>query len=402
MTAHYDVIISGGGLVGATLALSLAHLPLSVAFIDPVAQAPAMATDDRTFTLSLGSQRALSTLGAWRYIDWARATPIRRIHVSDHRGRFGFTHLDADELGVEALGYVTENTALLGALYQALAATEVTAIVGRYRGHTTTADNVTVTIDTPDGEQVVGGRLLVGADGTHSPVRHGAGIGWQCTDYHRQAIVVNCAVDTPTAQVAYERFTAEGPVAALPAGANRYTLVVSQRDAQDLLASDDAAFHAYLQGLFGRRLGTFISSGRRLCFPLTLQRTRMPCARRTVVVGNAAQTLHPVAGQGFNLGLRDVATLADQIAREVRAGADLGADSVLASYAQARRVDTDRTISFTNGLVRIFSIPGPWAMVARNLALTGVDCLFPIKRALAHRSMGLAAPLPRLLRGLSP
>lgn len=398
----HDIIISGGGLVGATLALSLAQLPLAVVLIDPKAQAPAPAPDDRTFTLSLSSQRALSTLGVWHHIDPARATPIQRIHVSDHRGRFGFTHLDARELGVEALGYVTENTALLAALYQAMAVTGVTTLTGRYRTHTATAAGVAVTIDTAGGEHVVNGRLLVGADGTDSLVRHTAGIGWRRTDYHRQALVVNGTVDAPTANVAYERFTADGPVAALPAGDHRYTLVISQRNARHLMVSDDQSLHACLQGLFGNRLGIFTGSGRRLCFPLALQRARRPLARRTVVVGNAAQTLHPVAGQGFNLGLRDVATLADHIAGAVRGGTDPGADAVLAAYAQARRADTDRTIGFTDGLIRIFGIPGPWAALARNVALTGVDCLFPVKHALARRSMGLVGPLPRLLRGLNP
>ncbi len=397
------MVICGGGLVGATLGLSLAHLPLSIAIIDPTPSSQtATRADDRTFTLALGTKRALMTLGVWSLIPAARIHAIRHIHVSDARGGFGFTHLDAGELGVEALGYVTESGALWDALRAALARTSIHLITGTVQAAIRRDGRQHITVDGAGASQTLAARLLVGADGTASAVRSFAGIGVQRRSYGREAVVVNCAVSKPQKDTAFERFGADGPIAALPAGRNQYTMVISERRAQDLLALPDAGFLKHLQKRFGDRLGTFVDAGRRLSFPLALTRAHTPVGEGVVLVGNAAHTLHPVAGQGFNLGLRDAAALADHLARAIKCGEPIDNAAVLDGYARARRADTEDTIAFTDSLVRIFALNGGIPAAVRNLALTAIDCLPGVKQMLARQTMGLKGPVAGILRGVKP
>ncbi len=402
--ASYDVVICGGGLVGTSLALSLAHLPLTIALVDPAPKAPRRHPDDRTFTLAQGSKRALAKLGVWARLAPASTHALTEIEVSDRAGHFGLTHLRADELGVEALGYVTENRALLAALYATLKTTGVQLIAGRFAGMSETpgADASRIALEGADGPLAVRARLLVGADGTHSAVRAALGLGVRQRDYGREALVTNVTVSSPRPHTAFERFSPQGPVAALPLADGRYTFVVSRRDAKTWEEWPEARFCEALEGLFGRRLGHLTACGRRLRFPLILQIATRARGARTVLVGNAAHTLHPVAGQGFNLGLRDVAHLADGIAAAVRAGGDIGGEAVLAAYEAQRQRDVRNTVGFTDGLVRVFGNDFGPLVIARNLALTAVDCLPSLKRALALRTMGLKRPLPRLLKGLAP
>lgn len=398
----FDIVICGGGLVGTSLALSLAHLPLTICLIDPAAAPPPRHTDDRTFTLAQGSKRALTSLGVWQRLPENSFHPIREIEVSDRSGGFGLTHIRAQELGLEALGFVTENAALLQALYGALKDTSVVIRAGRFEGLETGADSATVTLSGTSGRESLSCRLLVGADGTDSAVRQALAIPVTRQAYGREALVTNCQVSAPKPRTAFERFTPEGPLAALPLGDDRYTFVISCEHAKDWQDLDEPQFLARLERAFGRRLGHFRASGRRLRFPLVLQKAACPAAPRTILVGNAAHTLHPVAGQGFNLGLRDVAALADTIAMAFRQQEDFGGRACLDRYSAGRTRDTAHTIGFTDGLVRIFSNTIGPLVVARNLALTLVDCVAPIKRALAVRTMGLKGPLPSLLRGVKP
>jgi len=398
----YDIVICGGGLVGTTLALCLAHLPLSIALIEPQPQAPKRSPDDRTFTLAQGSKRALSALGVWSRLADGSFHAITEIEVSDRRGRFGLAHILAREQGVEALGYVTENAALLEALYSTIATTAVKVIKGRFLALERQALTAVVTLDGSEGPARVKGRLVIGADGTRSAVRAACGIGVSLREYGRHAIVANCQVSQPLPHTAFERFAPHGPIAALPLGQDRYTFVISRPDAPQWQAFDDEQFLVELEAAFGTRLGRFLAAGRRQSFPLTLQLAETAVAARVAIIGNAAHTLHPVAGQGFNLGLRDAAVLADHIAAALRTSEDYGSLEFLQTYADKRTADTRATVRFTDGLVRLFSLDvGPIAW-ARNLALTCVDCLPPVKHALAQRTMGLKGPLPRLMRGLKP
>ena len=398
----HDIVICGGGLVGASLALALSHLPLDICLLDPAPQAPAPRADDRTFTIAQGSKRALTTLGAWSRISRQDFQPITEIEVSDRAGRFGFTHLFADELGVDALGFVTGNVALLAALYGALGETGVTLRRGRFGEITRDDKSATVALAAGEKGHQLKCRLLVGADGTHSAVRGACGIDVHRHDYGREAIVSNCRVSAPRPTTAFERFTPEGPIAALPIGDDRYTFVISRPDAPEWQALDEDLFIDRLRATFGDRLGRVLGASPRLRFPLMRQHAREWVAPRVALIGNAAHTLHPVAGQGFNLGLRDVAVLADRLAEAVRAGADYGDLAWLRDYERIRQMDVANTTRFTDGLVRLFAPRlGPVA-IARAVALNLVDGVPAVKRMLAVRTMGLKAPLPKLFRGIKP
>lgn len=400
--SSYDVVICGGGLVGASLALSLAHLPLRICLVDPIAAPPPPSRDDRTFTLAQGSKRALVSLGVWPLLSPQSFEPIQEIHVSDRAGGFGFTHIRAAEVGVDALGFVTQNAALLGALYKALHSTSVTLRVGLFEQVDQQIDEAVVTVEGPQGRERLHTRLLVGADGTQSAVSAFCAIPVSKQDYGREALVANCHMSAPKRGVAFERFTPEGPIAALPIGDNRYTFVVSRASAKEWQDMPEAEFLSELHRIFGDRLGRFLQVGRRLRFPLIRQNAPRPIAARVVLVGNAAHTLHPVAGQGFNLGLRDVAVLADRIAQATRQHEDFGSMPQLEAYGASRVQDTANTMRFTDGLIRLFSHDVGPITTARNVGLTLVDCLPPLKRALALRTMGLKGSLPRLMRGLKP
>ena len=399
---RHDIVICGGGLVGASLALALAHLPLDICLLDPAPHAPKPRTDDRTFTIAQGSKRALATLGAWSRLSRKDFQPITEIEVSDRAGRLGLTHLFADELGVDALGFVTGNVALLAALYEALSETGVTLRRGRFAGMTTNDEHAIVTLAGEQEGKRLECRLLVGADGTHSAVRGACEIGVYRHDYGREAIVSNCRVSAPRPTTAFERFTPDGPIAALPIGDDRYTFVISRPDATEWQALDEDPFRDRLTKTFGDRLGRILAASPRLRFPLMRQHAREWVAPRVALIGNAAHTLHPVAGQCFNLGLRDVAVLAERLAEAVRGGDDYGDATWLRSYAQVRQADVANTTRFTDGLVRIFAQRlGPVA-IARALALNLVDGAPALKRMLAVRTMGLKAPLPKLFRGIKP
>jgi len=401
----YDVLIVGGGMVGASLAVALRSLPLKVGLIEAVEfeSSAQPSYDDRTVALSYGSKRIFETLGVWKRIEANGATAIRRIHISD-RGRFGFARLSHTDAGVEALGWVVENRALGRALKDTLADCPgltffCPAIMEAVEY---AADCAQVRIRRGERVETLTARLVVAADGGRSLVREQAGIETRRREYHQTALVTNVTPEQPHANVAYERFTDSGPLAFLPMSDNRCAVVwsLSPERAEELLRLDDAAFLAALQERFGQRLGRFLKAGRRAAYPLARTEVMEHVRSRLALIGNAAHTVHPVAGQGFNLGLRDVATLAQVLSEAQRAGEDPGDLALLQRYAQWRRRDVWATSSFTNGLVRIFSNDLPPLSVVRNLGLVAVDLFPPAKRALLRLSMGLAGRLPRLARGL--
>jgi 2-octaprenyl-6-methoxyphenol hydroxylase len=399
-----DVLIAGGGLIGASLAVALAPLALRVAVVE--AQLPASAAqptyDDRSTAISEGSRRILSAIGAWQRIG-AAATAIRSIHVSD-RGRFGVTRLEAAEHGVSALGHVVENRVLGAALWQRLRAASAIEVIapGRVLEAEPREDGVSVAIEAAGERRTLASRLLVVADGAHSGLRERLGVGAERREYGQVAIVVNVTPRRFHQHVAYERFTDSGPLAFLPATNGRCAVVwtVWAEEADEILALDDAAFLSRLQTLFGHRLGALIRAGRRSGWPLELVTAEQQTGERFVVLGNAAHALHPVGGQGFNLALRDVAVLAELIADAVAKGADPGDGALLARYAAWRRDDQSRSVEFTDGLVRLFTNPFTPVKAARGAGLVALDLLPFAKEALARRSMGLAGRLPRLARGL--
>jgi 2-octaprenyl-6-methoxyphenol hydroxylase len=331
-----DVAIVGGGLVGASLALALAPTRRSVLLIEavPPDSAAQPSFDDRSSALGNGSRRVLETLGVWPHLA-AAATPITAIHVSD-AGHFGAARLEAAELGLEAFGYVVPNRAIGAALWRALEPAPVARRVGAQVERVDldpTAARLTVK-DAAGGVEHVSARVVVAADGAHSRVRAAAGIDAEVQDYHQVAIVANLEAERRSGGIAYERFTPTGPLVLLPITAGRYTVVwtLAPERAEHMLASPEAEFVAELQRCLGWRVGRVRMAGKRASYPLALARAQAMAGTRAVLVGNAAQALHPIAAQGFNLGLRDAAALAERLA----AAADPGADAVLADYARAR------------------------------------------------------------------
>lgn len=390
--------IAGGGMVGLSLAAALAKLPLDVVVIEPVApeadEQPSF--DARTTALSSGSRRILEGIGAWSAVA-SRATPIRRIHVSE-RGVFGTANLTAAEQGVASLGYTIENRLLGQALRERVAGFPrvrvLRARVGRLEPG---ADSVRLTTDAGDAHEA---RLLVAADGAHSAVRAALGIGASISDYGQHAIIAHVDTTRFHDYTAYERFTPTGPLAVLPIAEGRSAVVwtLAPEAARRALELDDRAFLAGLQDAFGQRLGRFTRVGRRQAYPLALTRADRLTASRAAVLGNAAQALHPVAGQGFNLALRDVAMLAELIA-DAGSG-DPGGSALLERYAAWREPDRDAVIRFTDTLVRGFGLPLAPIRLARGQGLLFFDLLRPVKREFARRTMGLAGRQPRLVRGL--
>src|SRR5580704_13355985 len=408
MPRAFDIAIVGGGMVGASLAVALAPLGLKVALVEAFAHDSAAqpSFDERTTALSNGSCRILRTLGVWPGVE-AQATPIRKIHVSD-QGRFGFARIDAAEQGLTAMGYVVPNRALGSALWSRLeegAAIQVycPAEVSRIQdGERAVSLEIAGTSRTAG----IDAQLVVAADGAHSAVRRAFGVAAQTRDYEQTAVITTVLPQRFHDHVAYERFTGSGPLALLPLEGGRCTLVLtlSRATAEAAMAWSDAEFLAEAQRRFGFRLGRFLKVGRRVPYPLSLTRAARTSADRCVIVGNAAQGLHPVAGMGFNLGLRDVASLAELLAEHRREPSfDAGAAGLLAEYDAWRAADRAGVLAFTDGLVRLFANPSSVVARLRNIGLLAFDLLPPAKAALSSLSAGGGGRtrIPKLARGVA-
>lgn len=404
----YDLIIIGGGMVGASLAISLAEQDLRIAIIEsaPLRRDAASTPpnyDDRAIALSFGSRRIFDGMGLWKDIA-PQSTAIQHIHVSD-QGHFGFTRLDSKQEKVDALGYVATARQLGAVLMDKLQQCDnLTIISPSTLSELKLGDDHATAIITRNGKAPASltSKLIVAADGGNSHVRRQLDIRTKDQDYGQTAIVANITPAKPHQNVAYERFTRNGPLALLPMPDNRCSLVWTREhgDAQRIMALNDDDFLTELQPCFGKRLGRFIKVGKRHSYPLHLIQAQEQVRNRLVLIGNAAHTLHPIAGQGFNLGLRDVATLAQTITEAQHADHDIGATTVLEAYAQWRERDHRQVIGFTNTLVHTFSNHFPPLALARNLGLVATDVVPPLKHLLARHSMGLAGKLPRLARGL--
>ncbi|HEV7491970.1 MAG TPA: 2-octaprenyl-6-methoxyphenyl hydroxylase [Rhodanobacteraceae bacterium] len=399
MVDDCDVLIAGGGLVGASLAIALDGSGLSIALAEAVPPRVELqpSYDERNLALAGASVNALEALGV---LDVAVAVhPIERIHVS-RRGDFGSVRFDASELGLRAFGATIPARELGNALLRGLdrcrdlarlTPAEVVAVE-------THDDRIDVTLRTGEDERTIRTRLLVGADGTESFVRRAIGIDVERHDYGQCAFVTTLTVDKPLAGDAYERFTESGPVALLPLGANRAGLVLSvpATEAARIGALDDADFIAFVHARFGHRAGRFSRPGKRKPYPLARALASRTIAPRAVLVGNAAQTVHPIGAQGFNLGLRDALTLSEILRESAAPGFDAGEAGLLARYSQRRAGDRSATTRFSDELVRLMGSDFAPMRALRSLGFHALDRIAPLKRRFALRGMGFRGDTPLL------
>jgi len=403
MSPTHDVLIIGGGLVGASLAIALDGSGLRVALVEAV---PAQANhqpsyDERNLALARATVNALTALGVWTHVS-ARATPIRRIHVS-RQGEFGAARFEAARHSVEAFGAVLPARELGNGL---LARLEACATLVRHAPATLTAiergvDSIEARIMGDAGEHVISTRLLVGADGTGSFVRSALGIETTNVDYAQTAFVTTVTPQRQLDGCAYERFTASGPIALLPLADRRagVVLTVPGSDASRVAALADDGFLALLHERFGWRLGRLARPGRRVSYPLQRVQSMRLTAPRAVLVGNAAQTLHPIGAQGFNLGLRDALALAELLIERSRVAGDPGAADLLDEYARRRREDRDGTIAMSDGLVRMTANDAAALKLLRSLGLIALDRVPALQAELVRRGMGFRGHVPQLALG---
>ncbi|WP_184507487.1 2-octaprenyl-6-methoxyphenyl hydroxylase [Rhodanobacter sp. ANJX3] len=389
-----SVLIIGGGLVGASLAIALDAAGVAATLVE--AAAPRIdaqpSYDERNLALARATVNGLDAIGVWRHAA-ARATPIEHIHVS-RSGEFGSARIDAHRQGVDALGWTLPARELGAALLRRLdECTRLTRLApASLVALEPIADGWRADIKTADGVQRVDTSLLVGADGTESFVRTRLGIDAERHDYEQTLFVCTITPEREHRNRAYERFADSGPVALLPLAERRCGLVVTvpAAEADAISALDDAGFAAFAQQRFGWRLGRLSRPGKRHPYAIRALAAQALTAPRAVLVGNAAQTVHPIGAQGFNLGLRDALTLAELAA----AAADPGAADVLARYAARRAPDREGTIAMSHSLVRLACLPQPLIAPLRSLALLAFDRLPPLRDAMARRGMGFRGEPP--------
>jgi len=386
---HFDVIIAGGAMAGATLALALHQLSqgkLKVAVIEAFAtdHSAHPGFDARSIALSYGTVQILQDLQLWSSLR-PFATPIEHIHVSD-QSHAGMTDIHRESLGVEALGYVVE-LADVGRVYaerMAQCSSIQQFVPSRVINISREQKSVTVQLDSGDALQ---GKLLVAADGAMSTCCQALGLTMQEHDFEQVALIANITSSQPHDGRAFERFTPHGPVALLPMSQDRLSLVwcLPPEQVAHWQHCSDAEFLQGLQQAFGWRLGELTHAGERSVYPLILRYREQTISHRFAMVGNAAQTLHPIAGQGFNLGIRDVATLAEEITQSD----DAGDYALLQRFYQRRQADRTATITLTTGLVHTFSNDWLPMRIGRNLGLMAMDNLPVLKTPLLRRTLGI-------------
>lgn len=414
-----DILVIGGGLVGGPLACALAEAGLSVALIDGEVPDATLAPsfDGRASAVALAPQRMLDAIGLWPDIaPWA--APIRHIRVSDGASPL-FLHYDHRELGEQKLyrelgeqnphpeagdvpfGWIVENRALRQAILKGLTrhAGAVTFLAPARMVHL--ARNPAEVVATLADGRTVRARVAVAADGRGSPVRESAGIGVTRWAYDQTAIVCTVAHSLPHGDAAQEHFLPAGPFAILPLTGQRSSVVWTEKAhlAPAILAQDEAGFKNELESRFGDYLGRLSLEGPRFSYPLAMQFAHAYTAHRLAIIGDAAHGMHPVAGQGMNMGLRDVAALAELLVEAKRLGQDLGDGQILARYGRWRRFDNLLMLGLTDGLVRLFSNDVAPVKLARDVGMAAVNRIPPLKRFFMRHAMGLVGDLPKLLRG---
>jgi len=392
--------VVGGGLNGLTLAIACASAGLSVAVIDREDPATMLgaAFDGRTSAIAYGSMRVLDGIGVWPLVA-ARAQPINEIRVADNSSPL-FLHYDHRELGDQKLGWIVENRDLRRALHDRAGALANLRLIAPMRVAGAERAAAAATLSLANGD-TVRAELIAAADGKNSPLRAAAGIRTVSWTYPQIGIVVTVRHERPHHGIAVEHFLPAGPFAILPMTENRSSIVWTERadSAPALLALDDAAFHAELASRFGDFLGAVAVEGPRWSYPLVFLHANAYAAHRLVLVGEAAHVIHPIAGQGLNLGIRDTAALAECLIDGRRLGLDLADAAILRRYENWRRVDTLMLAGVTDALNRLFSNSVPPVKLARDLGLAAVGRVPPLKHFFMRHAMGMVGELPRLVRG---
>ena len=399
MTDRHDVVIVGGGLVGASLAIALARQGVEVGLVEaaPAGQMPAV-FDQRNLSFAAATVNALTALGVMQQLRTPTG-PIRRIHIS-RQGDFGRVRLEAQDYGRATFGQVVVARDFGEALEARL---DGLSGLTRYRPARFVgfapdeAGHRALRIADAEGERTLHARLVVAADGTRSAVREALGIGVDEHDYGQTLFVARVRATQAPDGTAYERLGDDGPTALLPRGDRHWGVVhgVAREQAETVAALNDVAWLARLQRAVGWRIGRLVASGERSAYPIARVVAQRLVADRAVVLGNAAQTIHPIGAQGFNLGLRDALTLAEEIAR----GDDPGAASRLAAYAARRREDRERTLAFSDGLARLTANPSPLLKPVRSAGLVAMEAQPSLQAFLVGGAMGFRGDVPALCRG---
>jgi 2-octaprenyl-6-methoxyphenol hydroxylase len=385
----YDCVVIGAGLVGAAQALALQRLGLKVAVVDSRRPFNAgTSSDARGLALAPSSRQLFETLNLWPSLS-TRVNRIRHIHVSD-QGRFGTTQLSADDVGIEALGYVCPADHLLATLESALIDDSKVYWETALDNVSRTSTAVKVHLRDANGDHQISARLVIGADGQHSKLRHLAGLISRNKDYRQSAIVANLDLQYPQPETAFERFTRNGPLALLPLDHTRHVAVrcCANSDVESWLAMDDAEFLAELEIGFGHRFGSFSHLSPRSSHRLTLSWATKIVAERIALVGAAANNIHPNGAQGLNLGLRDVSGLASSIAQALDASTDIGGAQCLDAFSDRRRSDQRAVVGFTDSIAQLFTTSLPPIGVLRDLAMLALEVTPAAKHWLIRRATG--------------
>ncbi len=402
MSDDAELLIAGGGLNGLLLGIACAGAGLAVALVDRENPAAILdqGFDGRSSAIAHGSQQVLSALGLWPFIA-AEAEPILEIRVADDSALL-FLHYDHRELGADVpLGWIVENRVLRRALIEHARSLSTLAFLAPLEVGGVDTSPFATEAALSDGRRLTV-RLVAAADGAGSPLRRAAGIRTVEWRYPQTAIVTTVRHERPHAGIAVEHFLPAGPFAILPMTGSRSSIVWTERSelATSLIALPDAAFAAELAARFGDFLGAVEPIGPRWTYPLQLMLAERYVGQRLALIGEAAHVIHPIAGQGLNLGIRDVAALAEIIIDARRLGLDIGDDVLLRRYQQWRRLDALLLAAVTDGLNRLFSNSIAPLRLVRDLGLAAVDRLPPLKRFLMRDAMGITGDLPRLVRGL--
>lgn len=393
----FDIAIAGAGMVGASAALGLARLGYRVLMIDPAALSPGTQVyspsyDARSTAISWGSRDILEQLGVWGAMA-QHACPIKHVHVSE-KGRFGTVQMHAEDSGLPALGYVVPNEWIGACLLEAVAQQATVSMLdsSRIEAVDFTDGQCRLRIASGSQHRVVQAPLLLIVDGANSATARLLGIETRIDAYQQYALIANISTELPNLGVAYERFTPGGPLAMLPLEERVSALVwtLSPSAYQQIREASDDAFAEHLLALFGERLGGIERVGSRQAYPLQLCQSEEQYRPGVLILGNAAHSLHPVAGQGFNLALRGVAALLSTLAETPRHGVDLGDPVFLQRFCQSRQMDQTRTIHFSDQLVKTFGSDNLLLSALRDLGLVGLEAVPGLKARFADMAMGMS------------